>query len=314
MSTSTSRSNDRTREKFVSMSTRPAVSLADTEQPGLRLQLAACTLLIGLGSTGTRIVDQLIRSVVASVGFVPPSLNYLMIDGEATDDLHGLDHFTCVGIDGCGTDPNEGRAAFLEIYPDLLKTVETLLLKLNSASDVMPAAVAPKTCVEVYVFAGNGGTSGGMQQPCVTLINEVMQKRSIRTPRIHTIFLGADMPMKDASRTVTDSQVEITAATAWANIRRMVFEHWNPKSILDESPTVGTILPAGGRLESVGFMDQSNGRHQLGTTDELIEMVATAYFVAICTHASISVSARMKDLEKTGETVRAFCTAHGISL
>lgn len=310
---SNSRSTDRTPEDLSNSTTRPPVTLADTERLGLQLQLSACTLLIGLGSTGTKIVDQIIRNVVDSLGFVPPSLNYLMIDGEATENLYGPDHFTCVGIDGCGTDPNEGRDAFLEIYPDLLKTVEGLLLKLNSGSDVMPAAVPPITCVEVYVFAGNGGTSGGMQQPCITLLNEVMHKRRIRTPRIHTVFLGADMPMNDASRTVTDSQIEITAATAWANIRRMVFEHWNPEPIRDESPTGGTQLPAGGRLESVGFMDQSNGRHQLGTTDELIEMVAAAYFAAICTHASLSVSARMKDLEKTGETVRAFCSAHGIT-
>lgn len=314
MSTTTLRSTDRTKPKSETTSVRPSFSLADTEHLGLQLQLAACTLLVGLGSTGTRIVDQLIRSVAASLGYVPPSLNYLMIDGEATNDLYGLDHFTCVGIDGCGTDPNEGRDAFLEIYPELFKTVEGLLLKLNPESDVMPAAVSPQTCVEVYVFAGNGGTSGGMQQPCITLLNEVMQKRRIRTPRIHNVFLGVDMPMNDASRTTTDNQIEITAATAWANIRRMVFEHWNPEPIREESPTGGTVIPAGGRVESVGFMDQSNGRHQLGTTDELMEMVAAAYFAAICTHASLSVSARMKDLEKTGETVRAFCSAHGISL
>ncbi|MEP3479760.1 MAG: hypothetical protein ABJZ55_10970 [Fuerstiella sp.] len=236
-----------------------------------------------------------------------------MIDGEATDDLYGLDHFTCVGIAGCGTVPKEGRDAFLKIYPELLKTFEAMLLRLDTTSIHMPAAVSPKTCVEAWVFAGNGGSSGGMQQPCITLLNEVMRKRRIKTPRIHTVFLGADMPMNDASRSTTDSQIEITASTAYSNIRRMVSEHWMPQKIHDESPTGGTTLPAGGRLESVSFMDQSNGRHQLGTTDELIEMVASAYFAAICTHASVSVSARMIDLEKTGDTVRAFCSAHGIS-
>lgn len=290
-----------------------AYSLADTRRSGLNLQLNACSYLVGLGTTGTGIVDAIIRRIVASTGDIPDSIDYLTIDGASNSRVYDEGRHRVIGLNGCGTDPNEGRAAIIKAYADLRQTIDQAQLKLRPGDSRMPAAAARRTCIEAWIFAGNGGSSGGMQSVTIDLLNDVMKQRRIANPRVNGVFLGADMPMQDANRIVTQSQREVVSQTAYLNFARAIANHMNPVPQQHHTPGGSTFtVPAGHDLWSAAIMDQSNGFHQFGTTEELIEMVSYAYFAAICTHCSTSVEDRVKDLEKMGDTARAMCVSKAL--
>lgn len=286
-------------------------SLNDTKSISLRLRLNAATILIALGTTGTLIVDGIIKRICQQTGSLPKSLDYLTVDGAAATGLCDSTRHRTLGVNGCGTDPNEGRKAFQEAYPDLRRTVDTMLLGLQSNARQMPAAVGPQQCVEAFVIGGNGGSSGGMAQEAVTLLNDLLIKRRVKVPRVHGVFLGADMPMQDATRNVTQSQIETVSQTAAGNLRRYISDHMNPCP-LPQCNGAFTIKP-GQRLWSLSVMDQSNGLNVMGRTEDLIEMVSLAYFAAICTHCSTSVEDRVKDLEVLGDTARALSVSYALT-
>ncbi len=288
-------------------------SLRTTRSLGLRLRLNACTILVGLGTTGSTIVDRIVRRTVESAGRLPASLTYFTIDGTVPAGLFDTSRHRRLGVNGCGTDPSEGRAAFVNAYEDIRMSVDQALQTLRAGDPQMPAAVPRAVCVEAWAFAGNGGSSGGMQRPAIQLLNDVLISRRIGTPRTNGVFLGAGMPMQDVNRSVNPSQVEVVSQTAYLNQTRIINDHMNHEPQVHERPDGSTFgVPAGHELWSAAMMDQSNGYHQFGSTEELIEMVSAAYFAAICTHCSTSVEDRVKDLEKLGDTARAMCVSTGL--
>lgn len=296
----------------VTKRSRCGFSLNDTMSLGLQQQLNACTLLVGLGTTGTLITDGIARRIGQQTGKLPSSLDYLTLDGAAASGLFDPMRHRTLGVNGCGTDPNEGRRAFEKAYSELRRVFDRMFFGLNPNAPGLPASVSPRECIEAWVIAGNGGSSGGMQQPAITLLNDVLRKRGVKEVRVNCIFLGADMPVQDATRTTTDSQVETVAQTAWANLRRYLADHMNPIALPQSTASGDFTIPAGQRVWSVNVMDQSNGHFQIGKTSDLIEMVAASYFAAICTHCATSVEDRWRDLEVLGDTARAFAVSHAI--
>ena len=306
MSTKTQTRKQKQNDKPSAKVARRGFSLKDTLSLGLRMQLNACTLLTGWGTTGTLIVDSIARRICQHSGELPASLNYLTVDLATVSGLLDPMKHKTIGVNGAGTLAIEGQKAFFENYAELRRIVERQLVGLRSNDARLPASVSPRKCVEVWVFAGNGGSSGGMQQPAITLINELFQKHRIEVGRINCVFLGADMPVNDITRNATQTQVETVAQTACANLWRYVGDHMSPLPLPQKTPVGDFTIPGGMRVWSLNVMDQSNGHFRLAETAQLIEVVSASYFTAICTHCLQSAEDRVRDVEVPGDAARGF--------
>ena len=289
-------------------------SLKDTQTSGFKASINACSFLVGLGTTGTTIVDRIAQFVLEHFGALPKSIDYLTVDGAAARGLCRPMRHRKLGVNGCGTDPNEGRRAFLAEYSELRSIVDRMLLGLHPNDPLLPAANVPRDCVDVFLIGGCGGSSGGFHTPCMTLVNDVLIARRVKTVRTNRIVIGPDLAMSDVNRSVTQGQIETTAHTAFQNLQRDLSDHMNPLPLPQTPPSATPFtIPAGERVWSVSIMDGSNGRHQFATMEELIEMTAFSYFTAICTEVMKYSEDRLKDPEILGDTARAYSISHAVT-
>ena len=282
-----------------------SLSLNRADLPGYRFRMQMPVFLFGLGTQGSATVWRIITDLQRMVGCLPRSCSLLMLDGATPPSGINRMYHMDVGLNGCGTDPNEGRRVFREHYRDIRHAVEQNVLDLTNTDPHVPAIKSVREALEFWIFGGNGGTSGGMQHEAVDLCHHVARRLNVRQQFVRLMFLGADMPMADTERTVCTRQQLVMPQTAADNLARWLSDHHSRELL--------TICPPGDkpfgiracdRVASVHLLDQSNGRHDFAVTDELTEMVAQSALATIFTEAGTSEEHRMADLEKMGITGR----------
>ena len=282
-----------------------SLSLNGADLPGYRFRMQMTVFLFGLGTQGSATVWRIIDDLQQMVGCLPRSCSLLMLDGATPPSGINRMHHMAIDLNGGGTDPNEGLRGFRENYRDILHAVEQNVLDLTNTDPHVPAIKSVREALVFWIFAGNGGTSGGMQQEAVDLCHHVARRLNVRQPFVRQMFLGADMPMADTERTVCTHQQLVVPQTAADNLARWLADHHSTELL--------TICPPGDkpfsiracdRVASVHLVDQSNGCHDFAVTDELTEMVAQSALATIFTEAGTSEEHRIADLERMGITGR----------
>lgn len=275
-------------------------TLQQTTRFHVALRMQMSLMLLGLGTTGTSIVDQIVRLVLQEFGRLPLSLGYLTIDTrDGNETLDPLKHRR-LGLNGAGTDPRAGRDSFLREYESLFFAANQSILGLRpdpEAQMLIPAGEA----VTFVCICGNGGSSGGMQEPAMMLCHDVGRERRIRTTRVNRVFLGAEMPIHDANRTVSVEQRQTIQQTAACNLTKVLADHASPELARMTPPARPHFsIPACDATWGLYLQDYSNGQFQCGTTAEFTALMARALFLMLFTHAGQSAEDRLIDLEALG--------------
>jgi hypothetical protein len=297
----------RTRSRLPAGTPPRTFSADETSRYGFRPSMLLAAFSLGLGSTGAAIVHGITRLVRRELGRLPSCYNYLLVDSAAPRPGMDPDHFCRIGVDGAGTLPEEGDRLFraTERYAHLRGVINTLVQGLSAPDPGFPTR-NPREALDFWVFAGCGGTSGGALHPAIALLHDVARDRHVREPRIHVVLMGADMPLRDASRRIILEQAQVVPDTAANNLIKICGDLVNPDEIREVRPD-GTsfTLKASDRVHSVILADQSNGEADFATTEGLIGMLAHAFFVRLFTQAGTDLMDRFCDQDKLGATGRA---------
>lgn len=282
-------------------------SLDDTTRLALSRRLSMTTLLFGAGTTGSSVVAGVGRLLKQEIGR-PRSVDYLLVDAATpADDHQDFDdpHHMAIGRDGCGTDPNLGAETLRENYQEVFNAVESRVLRLDANDSLLPADVPVRQAVGFWLIAGCGGTSGGMLDGAITLLNDVARSRNIAEPCIHVVLLGPDLPRLDVSRTVAAGQRHVLPLTFVTNLGSLLTEFMSSGNRLEQPPGRPEFsVPTAQRIASLSPVDFTNRRHDFARMEELIDMTAMATFTAITTPLGKSVADRVRDLLRIGAAGR----------
>jgi hypothetical protein len=272
---------------------------------GITPRLSASTFLLGLGSTGAAIAHEIVQLLLAELGRLPQNIRYLLIDSASAP--LGVDptNFVQIGVDGFGTDPNEGHDQFCRHYRQLRSSTMLRMLELFASDAALSPPKSTRLVVNIWLFAGCGATSGGAVHPAITLLHDIAQERCIQEPRIHVVTIGAEISLRDFTRDVTAKQEKVVRDTDASNLAKLTADFKNLASRLETRPdgtTFSRMTPY--RVYSLAHNDQSNGEAEFATVADFVQAMARAYFLRIATEAGKEVMDRFKDLDKLGVTNR----------
>jgi hypothetical protein len=286
-------------------------TLANVGRDGYRLSLLAPTLLVALGTTGCKVVDGTVERLVCELGEpLPDSVNYLLIDADAPPAGADPDHF--VPLPGTGAGAGTDQRAGLRLFrqPGTREAVHAFLdhavaaLQSCSCPELSPAHSAQEI-LNVTVVAGPGGTSSGVVHDLIGLVHDVAQARKVRHPLVHLVAIGAEMPLRDRTRSTYPEQEQAVRANA-ATVLCRVAADMITDGFLDETRPDGSTfrVAAGSRVFSLLLADQDNGSRQCATTDGLVGVLRNALFLRLFTRVGAHLAARIKDPDEQGVMLR----------
>ncbi len=268
---------------------------------GIQPRMLMPELDYGFGTTGAKIVGNITDLAKSEFGRLPNAYNWLAIDGAARETDIDREHFMGLAIDGCGTDPRQGYQRFMDAYFRIRYAVDQQVQKLSDYDPLVPVDNSPRDVLAVRIFAGCGGSSAGMLHPMISLVHDVAQQRRIQKLRVYLVLMGADMPLRDSSRTVIREQKLAVPDNCANNLVRVFADITSSAVIQEHRPDGSTFkVPATERVWAPAVIDQSNGQHEWSTTNELVEMIASAYFLQIFTVAGKYVEERDNDNRRLG--------------
>jgi hypothetical protein len=262
-------------------------------------------LLCGLGTTGAEMMGGVVGLIHRELGRLPASMNYLAIDGASKGSARSDSHFLCVDRHGCGTDPRRGSEQFTRHYAEIRLAIDRQIQTLSLFDPEVPVFYSPRDALDVRIFAGCGGASGGMLHPMISLVHDIAQLRRIRDLRLHVVLMGHDMPMRDTARSVHSKQLATVSDTFSGNLLKIIADMCSSAALVEMRPDGTTLrLDAADRVWGLHVLDQSNGSFEWATTDGLSEMIAWQTFLEIFTHLGKFTEDRKKDLEQLNISAR----------
>lgn len=286
---------------------RGQFSAAMTERWCCRLRLALAAFLLGLGTTGSLIVHYVIQRLLTELRRprIPRSVSYLLVDAAAAQEGMDTDHFRLLpgGVDGAGGHALRGFDMFHSVqnYRDLRAATNSYLLQVFRGDPELQWLVDPREAMNFFIVAGPGGTSTGCRDSAIGLIHDVARDRHIRTPRIHVVQVGSEMPLRDRTRQVTVEQEQIVRANGANLLIKTLGDHADPDWIREQRPD-GTDFPvqACQRVWSITVADQGNGQAECSTMQGLIRVIGNALFLRIFTQAGQYLAERFCDIDQQG--------------
>ena len=281
-------------------------SAADTIRWGCEQRMMLSLLAVGLGTTGALVVNEMAAKLQFERGrqSLPGSFTYLLVDAAARQPDMDISNFHQIpgGVDGSGTDPHRGRGLFCTQanYGQLRSTLNQRVLDLMDGDPEM-ATLSPRSAMDFLLVAGNGGTSGGALDRAIGLLHDVAQERNIEQPRVHVVFIGAEMSLRDKDRQVTLEQQRMVRATAAVNLRKIMADMASDGYLREPRPD-GTSFPvkASHRVWSVILADQSNGFADHATVAQLGHMLSEALYLRFFTAVGAFLAERICDLRQLG--------------
>ena len=279
----------------------PATEASGHLPLGIQPRMLMPELDCGLGTTGAKIVGGISDMATAEFGRLPNAFNWLAIDGAARETGIDSEHFMGLDIDGCGTDPRKGFQRFMDSYSRIRYAVDQQIQNLSEYDPLVSVDNSLRDVLAVRIFAGPGGSSAGMLHPMISLVHDVAQQRRIQNLRVYLVLMGADMPLRDSSRTVIREQ-KLAIPDNCANNLIRIFADITSSAVIQERRGDGTAfqVPAAERVWAPAVIDQSNGQHEWSTTNELVEMIAAACFLQIFTVAGKYIEERDNDNRRLG--------------
>lgn len=282
-------------------------SAADTETVGYRLHMTVPTHVFGVGSQGSVLGDGIAKMAAREFGRLPGAFNYLLVDAAARRlDMQG--HFIDIGIDGSGTDPNEGLERFNEHYAQIRDALTQQILDLFRPDPEFPLDPTAEPALNVWIVSGSGGTSGGALHRTIDMVHDIAHEWKIAQPRVHVIMIGAEMPLRDRTRQVVKQQQQVVRDTAALNSMKIAADMASAgNSKILRPARLPFAIKSSQRVLAFLLVDQCNGCTQFSTTESLTDMLVSAVFPVIFTQAGIYVADRRKDLDQLG----AMCRGQG---
>jgi hypothetical protein len=285
--------------------------LADTLDTGYSLRLSVPTILMCIGSTAARIGDTMVKLFQAEWRRpdLPSGFGYLLVDSAAPRPGMDSDHFFPLdgGINGAGTDPNEGFKLFHspETHRALRSALNRKVVNASRQDAELPHSKLPRETVDFWLITTSGGTGGGAVHSAIGLMNAVAQDRHVQEPRIHVVLLGPEMPLRDRTRQVSVEQKQIVRATCAHVLAKLLGDFATTGNLHEPIPGEPPLsVQASRRVWSITLVDQSNGYADCSTTDAFVKLVANALFPRLFTQAGIYLADRFQDFDKTGPTGR----------
>ena len=148
-------------------------SLDDVDGLGLMLRMFVPTILIGLGTFGSRTVHRIVLHLNTELGRLPAACNYLNVDGAAPESDMDANHHKTIDLGGCGTNPNLGREQFRVHYDELRYILDKQVQDLSEIDPQVAVAHTPREATAFCVIGGSGGSSGGMLHEMISLVHDV---------------------------------------------------------------------------------------------------------------------------------------------
>ncbi len=278
----------------------------EPEPLGFALRMEMPALLYGLGTTGARMMSGVVDLVHRELGRLPASMNYLALDGASKESARSDGHFLCIDRHGCGTVPRRGSEQFYRHYGEIRLAVDRQMQTVSPFDPEIPVFYSPREALDVRIFAGCGGASGGMLHPMISLVHDIAQLRRIRDLRVHVVLMGPDMPMRDSARSTHSKQVATVSDTFSGNLLKIIADMCSAAVLVEMRPNGTSFrLKAADRVWGLHLVDQSNAAFEWATTDGLTEMIAWQSFLEIFTHLGKFTEDRKKDLEQLNISARS---------
>jgi hypothetical protein len=277
------------------------------DELGVLVDIKRPTMLIGLGTLGCETVHNLIQLVQAETdGRIPPACQFLLLDADAAKPGWDGRHALRLGVDGIGTDASRGREVFLQHWSSLRKAVAGRINRLFTTTTLDQQVGSPLQAVDVWIFGGSGGTSGGFLDPCLTLVHQVSYERGIQEMRTHAVLLGPEMSLRDHTRPLSDEQYTLISANYGSNVVEIVANVQSPATVL-EAPPSGPAFPLkkSTRVHTLCLMDRGNGSFNFAVTEEFQRAVAETFFLRIFTPLGSYFASRQRDNLQTRVTGHA---------
>ena len=295
----------RSEHSSVDRSTNRRFSIRTSQCTSPRRSLDCCKVLLGAGTQGSTVVDMVVRRLTDELGDLPLSLCYLTLDGADGEKYLNPNRHVQFGVNGIGTDSARGQEAFLHVYDDVFRSAELSINQLNSSDSRMPAASGPGEGLDFIIVSGNGGSSGGLQQILVTLVNQLGIKLAISNFRVKLYFIAPDVSLNDPTRSISLNQHKTVMQTAACNLTQLNAD-FHVKELREfHTPIVdGFSMSSSERVWAPYLMTGSNGRKRISLVSDFNEMLSEIVLLTEFTRAGVFLEDRVKDPEQLGDFSR----------
>ncbi|MCA9129710.1 MAG: hypothetical protein KDB22_21640 [Planctomycetales bacterium] len=285
--------------------------------------MAANTLFIGVGTTGSHVVLNKFRMLQAATqNRLPCNVRYLLIDadGDARNpaSLAEQTHIRklTLGKDGAGTAINNGFKLAQKGFAHIQKSITSCMSELLSAIDTrFSVTLPPSENQTVVVVGGQGGCSGGSTDLVVTAAH--LASGAIGLSRLDVVHVnpGPEMAWRDVERSVDPDRRQRIMAN-YAEVVGWRFQTMNTqRTITVQVPGRGRIkLPASSRVSSYVEFDWASETTKLQTTAELTEMMAASLLHRFFTAVGLRRASRECDDVVSGRTGQQHPLQSGVQI
>lgn len=290
--------------------------LEQATRPDFHLVLTNATIIIGIGTSGSKAVLNLFRRLACSANGVPDGVIFIVADVDQDGRREILAEisqvaFIPMGELGAGTNTENGRRIAGEHYEDIKSTIEKSMVTLMEDNYMgTQFNLSAGKSQSVFIVGGDGGgTAGGAKDVFVTASHDARRSVGLEQLRVNVWRIGSQIPINDVTRTVSpDARERIPANTA--DNQEACYIQMNTKRYMTERPPLGEpfdIEMSTRTFANVEF-DNLSRSHRLQTNEELLHVMAGCLQSRVFTAAGKENDSRHIDdviLGSTGQTFRA---------
>ena len=291
--------------------------LNQTSCPDFDRVLTNATIVIGIGTSGSKAVNTLFRMLEQSPSGIPEGVLFIVADvdkdGRKQDSLAEISQiaFIPMGSDGAGTNTENGRRIAENYYEDIKSAIEKAMVTLIENDGMETQFNLPAgTLQSVFLVGGSGGgAAGGGMDVFVTASHHAKRSVGLEQLKINQWRIGSQIPTHDVTRTASSDAQERIPANSADNFEASYIQ-MNTKRYMTEKPPVGEpfeIEMSVRTFANVEFDNVSRG-HRIQTNEDLIHVMGGCLQAQIFTAAGKENSSRHIDdfiLGTTGQTNRA---------
>jgi hypothetical protein len=283
--------------------------------PNFPLLLTAATIIIGIGTSGSKIVLYLFRLLEASEGGVPEGVVFIVADvdrDERHDNLAEMSQiaFISMGKAGAGTNTQNGSRIGDENYETIKSTIEKSMVTLmENESLETQFNLPPGKSQSVFIVGGDsGGAAGGVKDKFITATHDSKRSVGLENLEVNVWRVGSQIPIHDVTRSVSSDAKERIPANAADNLEACYIQ-MSTRRYLTERPPIGEpfeVQMSTRTFANVEF-DNLSRSHRIQTNEELLHVIAGCLQSRIFTAAGKENESRHIDdmiLGTTGQTYR----------
>jgi len=275
--------------------------LHQANQPSFYREMPAPVLLVGLGTSGCKVMVNAYRIRSDKVGCEHVGVRYIGADVDKDPRRDNLAEkrdisFIPMGQAGAGTNTKNGFEIASNHYDKLKGAFEKAMVSHMEGPD-FGFNLPPSQLQTAYVVGGGGGgTSGGAQDRVVTALHAAKRSVGLQKLEIYPWTIGSQMPVMDVTRSVDDDTQDRIAANTSDNLEAR-YRRMNSKIMMTELPPDGAPFTVESSIRIWGNteFDNRSREHRVHTNGALFEIMAACLEAQIFTAAGKEGKARRID-------------------